>query len=304
MTDALAKLDRDWLADHPLPVHGDGTDKNSRGRVLLAGGARFVPGALRLSGEAALRAGAGKLQMATVADVAMHLGVLVPEAALIALPVDDRGEIGAEAIPVIREAMDRCDAFILGPGMSMTPTAAHMVATLLATPRNGLSVVLDAAAIGACSTLADALRAHDGRIVMTPHHGEMAALSGHDVDDIAANDAAIAREIATRYGAVVALKGTTTVIAAPDGTAIRFDGGGVGLATGGSGDVLAGLIGGLVARGADPLTAAGWGVWLHGEAGRLVGETLGPIGFLARDLLLPIPRLMAFSTPKPSIGFG
>lgn len=304
MIRASRQLDRDWLADHPLPVHGEGTDKNSRGRVLLAGGARFVPGALRLTGEAALRAGAGKLQMATVADVAMHLGVLVPEAAMIALPVDNDGEIGRDAVPVIRDAMDRCDAFILGPGMSDTPTAAYMVAALIAAPRDGLSIVLDAAAIGACSTLVDTVRAHGGRIVMTPHHGEMAALTGYEVERIAANDVDVASEIAARYDAVIALKGTTTVVAAPDGTTIRFEGGGVGLATGGSGDVLAGLIGGLIARGADPLTATGWGVWLHGEAGRLVGETLGPLGFLARELLLPIPRLMAFSTPKPSIGFG
>ena len=114
----MIDLNRDWLADHPLPLHGEGTDKNSRGRVLLAGGARFVPGALRLTGEAALRAGAGKLQMATVADVAMHVGVLVPEAAMIALPTGDDGEIGGDAVPVIEQALENCDAFILGPGMS------------------------------------------------------------------------------------------------------------------------------------------------------------------------------------------
>ena len=138
---------------------------------------------------------------------------------------------------------------------------------------------------------------------MTPHHGEMAALTGHDVDHIADNDAEVAAEIARRFDAVVALKSGSTVIAAPDGTTLRYHGGGVGLATGGSGDVLAGLIGGLIARGAAPLVAAAWGVWLHGEAGRLVGETLGPIGFLARDLLIAVPRLMAHAKPKTKIGF-
>jgi ADP-dependent NAD(P)H-hydrate dehydratase len=299
----MTALDRDWLADHPLPVHGAGTDKNSRGRVLLAGGARFVPGALRLTGEAALRAGAGKLQMATVADVAVQLGVLVPEAAMIALPAGADGEIGTAAIPVIEAAMTHCDTFILGPGMSETPASTALVAALLGKARDDLSFVLDAAAIGACTDLTGVIRVHGGRVVMTPHYGEMAALTGRPVADIASNDEGVACEVADKYGAVVALKGSSTVIAAPDGMVVHYDGGGVGLATGGSGDVLAGLIGGLLARGASPLAAAAWGVWLHGEAGKLVGETLGPIGFLARDLLLPIPRLMAFSMPKPGIGF-
>lgn len=297
-------LDADWLANHPLPEPASGSDKNSRGRVLVAGGGRFVPGALRLTGEAALRAGAGKLQLATVAEIALHLGVLVPEAAVIALPAEADGEIGAGAANVLEDALTRCDAFVLGPGMSDVTATATLVEHLVAAPRDGLSLVLDAAAIGVCTELSHLLRAHGGRLVLTPHHGEMAALTGLDADTIAADDAGVARRAAADFGAVVVLKSAATVIAAPDGTLIRYDGGGVGLATGGSGDVLAGLIGGLLARGAAPLTAAAWGVWLHGEAGRLVGETIGPIGFVARELLLPIPRLMAHSRPKASIGFG
>ncbi len=300
----MMPLDTDWLAAHALPDHPPGTDKNSRGRVVVMGGARFVPGALRLTGEAALRAGASKLQLATVADVAMHLGVLVPEAAMIALPVDGDGEIGEPAMAVIDDAIDRCDAFILGPGMSETAQSAPLVAALLARPRDGLSLVLDAAAIGACVDLDDAVRAHGGRVVMTPHHGEMAALTRRPVDDIATNDADVAAEIARRYDAVVALKSDRTVIAAPDGTVVRYEGGGIGLATGGSGDVLAGLIGGLVARGAEPLAAAAWGVWLHGEAGRRIAEMIGPIGFLARELLPLIPRLLTTPAKRPGIGLG
>lgn len=297
-------LDRDWLDRHPLPVHKSGTDKNSRGRVLLVGGARFVPGALRLTGEAALRAGAGKLQMATVADVAMHVGVLVPEAAMIALPADSDGEIGPDALSLIEQALAHCDAFILGPGMSKTEHSQSLVHAALAHPRDGLSIVLDAAAITVCSEIAERISAHDGRVVMTPHHGEMASLTGKDIRDIAANPQEAASDVARRFGAVVALKADRTCVAAPDGRMIVYKGGGVGLATGGSGDVLAGLVGGLLARGADPLTATAWGVWLHGEAGRLIGETLGPIGLLARDLLMPIPRLMGTSAPRTSIGFA
>lgn len=300
----MTTLDIDWLAAHPLPEHGDNTDKNSRGRVLLAGGARLVPGALRLTGEAALRAGAGKLQMATVSDVAMHLGVLVPEAAMIALPVDHDGEIGTAAIPAIERAMGGCDAFILGPGMSETRQSEDLVAALLAKPRAGLSIVLDAAAIGACSTLEAVVRGHDRRVVMTPHHGEMAALTGHAVHYIASDTSSVARDVAQRFGAVTVLKGSATVIATPDGETLDYAGGGVGLATGGSGDVLAGLIGGLIARGAAPFDAAAWGVWLHGEAGKLLAETMGPIGFLAREVVGHIPRLMRSVGPRAPIGFS
>lgn len=292
-------LDAAWLAAHPLPQHGANTDKNSRGRVVLAGGARFVPGALRLTGEAVLRAGAGKLQLATVSDIAVHLGVLVPEAAMIALPFDDRGEICTSAIPIIEHAIERCDTFILGPGMSETHQSETLVDVLLAKPREGLSLVLDAAAIGVLTNLTETVRAHGGRVVMTPHHGEMAAMTGLDTGHIAGNDEAVATDIARRYDAVVALKSSETVIAAPDGTLLRYAGGGVGLATGGSGDVLAGLVGGLVARGAAPLVACAWGVWLHGEAGRACAKSLGPIGFLARELLAEVPRLMASLDQRP-----
>ena len=291
------QLDIAWLSAHPLPEHGAGTDKNSRGRVVLAGGARFVPGALRLTGEAVLRAGAGKLQLATVSDAAMHLGVLVPEAAMIALPVDGDGEIGTDAIPIIEQAIERCDVFILGPGMSETRKSETLVDALIARPRDGMSLVLDAAAIGVLTNLVDPLCAHGGRAVLTPHHGEMAALTGLDAKHIAANDEAVAIEVARKYNAVVALKSSTTVVATPDGTCLRYGGGGVGLATGGSGDVLAGLIGGLIARGATPFAGAAWGVWLHGEAGRACAAAQGPIGFLARELLAEIPRLMA-SVPR------
>src|SRR6187549_84480 len=103
-------LDRSWLQRHPLPSPAPGGDKNARGRVLVVGGAEFVPGALRLTGEAALRAGAGKLQLATVRAAAMALAVHVPEAAMIALPADEDGEIGVEAAGLLAERLDSCDA--------------------------------------------------------------------------------------------------------------------------------------------------------------------------------------------------
>ncbi|MDX3910233.1 MAG: NAD(P)H-hydrate dehydratase [Sphingobium sp.] len=286
-------IDRDWLASHPLPSHGPGTDKNSRGRVLIAGGAEFVPGALRLTGEAALRAGAGKLQMATVRSVAMALGVLVPEAAMIALPGDDDGEIAASASETLIESLGRCDTMIFGPGMGRGDTVSALLRALLEEPHTERAIVLDAAAIAGAAGLAELTARHQGRVVMTPHFGEMSALTGRDVEEIEADPEGIARQVAQDYGGLVVLKSSATVIVTPDGASLGYSSDCTGLATGGSGDVLAGVIGGLMARGAEPLVAAAWGVWLHGEAGLRVEKTIGPMGFLARDLLIEIPRLMA-----------
>jgi ADP-dependent NAD(P)H-hydrate dehydratase len=286
-------IDRDWLDAHPLPTHAQDTDKNARGRILVVGGARFVPGALRLTGEAALRSGAGKLQLATVADAAMALGVLVPEAAMIALPVDGDGEIGQSAVPVLTDALARCDALVLGPGMSSD--AGELVDALTLMPRDELTILLDAAAITACKTLQANLLSHKSRVILTPHHGEMASLTGADIEDVRRDTKRIACRTADEFGAVVILKSDTTVVASPGQPAMLYDGGGIGLATGGSGDVLAGIAGGLAARGADPLTAAVWAVWLHGEAGKALAHSIGPIGFLARELVPLIPRLMAES---------
>jgi ADP-dependent NAD(P)H-hydrate dehydratase len=197
-------LDTGWLDAHPLPRHLGEIDKNSRGRVLLAGGAAMVPGALRLTGEAALRAGAGKLQMATVESVALPLGMLVPEAAAIGLPEED-GEIGIKAVPLLRSAMERCDTFILGPGMGDCDRAAALVEGLLGEAREGMSVLLDAAAIACADRLHAMLQRHDGRLVLTPHHGEMAKLAGCEATAIAADPRGAAHEAAQRCGGVVAL---------------------------------------------------------------------------------------------------
>src|SRR3546814_8288846 len=171
-------IDRDWLAANPLPTPNDGHDKNSRGRVLVVGGAEFVPGTLRLTGEAALRAGAGKLQMATVRSAAMSLGVLVPEAAMIALPSDEDGEIAAEAAAILMERVKHCDAPILGPGMSISPRTDQLVAGLLTEPWPQRTIVLDAAALTSANEPPPGIARHEGRVILTPHPGEMAQLAG------------------------------------------------------------------------------------------------------------------------------
>ncbi|HVJ01792.1 MAG TPA: NAD(P)H-hydrate dehydratase [Sphingomonas sp.] len=289
----MIELDHAWLAANPLPQPAADTDKNERGRVLAAGGSRTVPGALRLPGEAALRAGAGKLQLASVEAVVLALGMAMPEAAVFPLSANDAGELGEDAGAELCAYLERCDTLVLGPGMGAKCPAAAILSPVLAQPRDSLSLVLDAAAIAAASSFTKAIRGHAGRVILTPHPGEMCKLMACDAARVASDPAGLAREAAERFHATVALKGPETWIACPGEPLLRYPGGGPGLATGGSGDVLAGIAGGLLARGTSPRVAAAWAVWLHGEAGRRLAERIGPIGFLGRELLAEIPALMA-----------
>ncbi len=292
----MIAIDAAWLCTHPLPALHDDTDKNERGRVLAVGGSRLVPGALRLTGEAVLRAGAGKLQMATIAPAALMLGMAMPEAAVIALPEAEDGEIdGAAARAALDDAIGRCDAVVIGPGMSGADGCVALVEHVLGLIGPDGAAVLDAAAIGACRTCADAVRRCRGAVVLTPHRGEFAALTGHDADWIADHAEQAARDVARDLRATLVLKGGSTWVASPDDEPLCYPGGGPELATGGSGDVLAGVLAALLARRAGAMTAAGWAVWAHGEAGRERTSALGGAGLLARDLPELLPRLLARS---------
>ncbi|MBC9033868.1 NAD(P)H-hydrate dehydratase [Sphingomonas sp. JC676] len=287
----MITLDADWLAEHPLPEIEAETDKNARGRVLIAGGSRTVPGALALTGEAAFRAGAGKVQLATVDPAALPLGIAMPEAAVFGLPANEDGEIAAEAASKLLELLQACDTLVLGPGMGPQSAATPIVQRLLDENERRRTILLDAAAIGGARDCAAAVRTHAGRIVLTPHPGEMVQLMGCDEAEVRDGPEALARSAAERFGTIVLLKRAETWIAAPGEQVLRYEGGGPGLATAGSGDVLAGILGGLLSRGAEPRVAAAWAVWLHGESGRRRAAASGKIGFLARELLGEIPRL-------------
>jgi hydroxyethylthiazole kinase-like uncharacterized protein yjeF len=171
--------------------------------------------------------------------------------------------------------------------------AAHaLLSPLVRRVSDECVLVLDAAAVIALADDASMLEPLNGRAVLTPHAGEMASLLGVDKREVGRNPADVARAAAHRFAAVVALKGAETFVAHPDGSAYRYTGGTVGLATSGSGDTLAGVVAGLAARGAPPLHAAVWGAYLHGSAGRVLARRVGRVGFLARELLDEIPPLL------------
>jgi hydroxyethylthiazole kinase-like uncharacterized protein yjeF len=284
-------LDSTWLREHPLPPPDPHGDKNARGRVFAVGGCAGVPGGLLLTAEAALRTGAGKVQAASVASSTLALGIAMPEIGVIPLDDDEEGEIGGDLSPV-EEAFRRCDAAIVGPAMYSAATAGRIVDTLLAAKDCEAALVLDCAALMSLGRRASQLARRAPATILTPHMGEMAAMLECETEDIEADRFGAVRRAADRFAAVVVLKGSTSLIADPSGTMFAYAGGGVGLATGGSGDVLAGMAAGLAARGAEPLSAALWAVWLHGEAGRRCAEQIGPLGFLARELLAHVPGLM------------
>jgi ADP-dependent NAD(P)H-hydrate dehydratase len=289
----MTSLDRAWLAAHPLPQPGSDTDKNKRGRVLIAGGSETVPGALRLTGEAAFRAGAGKVQLAVPDRTAIPLGIAMPEAAVFPLPVNAAGELGEAAGEALAPLLERCDALALGPGTGSDADAEALLGTVLRRLPDEPALLLDAAMLAAAPQLAGEIRALGGRVVLTPHPGEMAALMGCDEAETRESPDRLARDAADRFGATVLLKGAETWIATPGAALLHYPGGGPGLATGGSGYVLAGIIAGLLSRGAAPQLAGAWGVWLHGEAGRTLAARNGPLGFLGRELPGEVPALLA-----------
>jgi hydroxyethylthiazole kinase-like uncharacterized protein yjeF len=277
----------------PLPRVGADADKESRGRALIVGGSRQVPGALLLAGVGALRAGAGKLQLATAAACAAPMGIAVPESMVVGLAVNRHGEIAARAAAAaLRAHAAETDALLVGPGMADDLATHFLVRSLVRRLDGGATLVIDAGCLRALHDDEGVLAPLQGRAVLTPHAGEMASLLGIDKSDVEADPANVARLAAERFGAVVVLKGAESWIAAPDGSLYRFEGKAVGLATSGSGDVLAGVLAGLAARGASALVAALTAVWAHGEAGSLLGRRIARVGFLARELLPEIPAIL------------
>lgn len=281
-------IDAALLRAWPLPQpDGDG-DKEDRGRVLVVAGSREMPGAAILAGTAALRAGAGKLVIATPQSVATAVGASVPEARVIALPEASDGGPAPGALPALQAIAENTAAVVIGPGMLGPLSTPGLVQALLPLCRNAV-VLLDALAM-------DALRSvdrFDQPVILTPHAGEMAHLTGRGKEDLQEEPRATALRTAKDWNAVVALKGATTCIAAPDGRNWLHELEVPGLGTSGSGDVLAGIIAGLAARGCPPEQAAAWGVALHARAGEALARSAGPLGYLARELPPQLPRLMS-----------
>lgn len=281
-------LDRTALDSNPLPPIIDG-DKESKGRILIVAGSREVPGAALLVATAAMRAGAGKLRIATVASIAQQVGMAMPEAMVIALPEHRRGGFARSAVRQIADQAADADAIVAGPGVTHGETCRRIADRLLESPAR---LALDAALLRSLSPLEEDELDRETMPVLLPHAGELAALLDTGEDEVAAHPVRCGLRAAQLYRSVVLVKGVTSHVVHPDGRSWTYRGGAPGLGVSGSGDVLAGIVGGLLSRGADPLAALLWGVWLHGEAGAALARKVAPIGFLAREIADEIPALL------------
>ncbi|AXH92927.1 NAD(P)H-hydrate dehydratase [Micromonospora aurantiaca] len=272
---------RDWAL--PVPTGG----KEARGTVLVVGGSRFTPGAVLLAGVAALRAGAGVLQLAAAESTAASLSIQVPEALVIGLPETGDGAVRGDPGDLLRGLVAEADVVAVGPGLTDIEATGELLRLVLDAAGRETALVLDAYALGALSHAPELLAGAGRKAVLTPNLTEARHLLGRDPgDDLDAE----AVELAGRYDAVVSLYGH---IATPDGRAWREESGDAGLGTSGSGDVRAGLLAGLLSRGADPAQAACWAAFAHAVSGQRLVPRYGRIGFLARELLDEIPYTIA-----------
>lgn len=283
------ELTRTALRSFPLPAQGDG-GKDDHGRLLVVAGSRRTPGSALLCALAAFRSGAGRVRIATFADLAIPLSMHMPEALVIPLEETRDGGCTRASVHELADRAHEADAILAGPGMARSRSAGAIADALL---HSDAPLVIDAALLHVLAPLAAECRSARVPPVLLPHAREMAALLGCRAEDVERDRLAAARAAAELYGAVVVAKGAQSHIAAPDGRTWTFKGGAPGLGVAGSGDTLAGIVGALLARGADPLTALLWGVLLHGEAGAALARKVGPVGFLAREIPDEIPALLS-----------
>ena len=284
---AAKTLDDAALRGWSLPSLDEDGDKEARGLAVVIAGSVQMPGAALLAAQAALRAGAGKVVIATVEQAATELSLAVPEARVVGLQATPQGGIEPAGAALLEFCLGRARTVLIGPGM-VDEAASCELARWLRRRYPQLPVILDAAAIPA----ADPPMPEAGPVLLTPHAGEMAHLAGVPKEAVLADAQHTACAAAARLQALVALKGASTVIAHPDGRVWLHQASVVGLGTAGSGDVLAGLIAGFAARGAPLEQAAAWGVAVHARAGMRLAERFGRVGYLASELSAEVPAVV------------
>ena len=278
----LAVTDVPQLPPRPLD-----SNKGMYGRVLIVAGSRGMSGAAVLCAAAALRGGAGLVRVAVPEDILPLVASANPCYTTAPLPQDAHGRLSAEALPQLLELVRGNSVVELGPGLGQSGELGDMLAFVL--EQTTTPLVLDADALNVLVGRLGALRKHRGPIVLTPHPGEFARLLGCDIPTVQARRRELAAEFARTHGVVVVLKGNGTVVT--DGQRVYVNTtGNPGMATGGSGDVLGGLIAALLGQQLEPFAAAQLGVYLHGLAGDLARGQVGETSLIAADLLDFLPR--------------
>jgi len=280
-----------WIARN-LPARPERAHKGDFGRLLVVAGSLEYPGAAVLAALGAMRAGAGVVRVATADSVAARVATSVPELTWMALDEEAPGLIAPGGWRRVTTEARGYDALVIGPGLGRQPATQRRARQLIGAV--ALPVVVDADALNALAAEPRWWRSIRASLVLTPHPGEFARLAG-TAPDAADDDARAvgAAEAAARWGQVVILKGARTVVAEPEGELYRANVATPALATAGSGDVLAGVIGAFLAGGATPLAAAGCGVGVHGAAGLIAADRIGSAGVMARDIANLLPEAIA-----------
>ena len=287
------------LPSRPLEAH-----KGTFGRLLVVAGSRNFVGATVLACGGAYRAGAGLVTLATPRSVYPIAAAALAEATHLPLPETDGGAISADATASVRESMSEYAAAAIGCGLGQDPETRQFIQELLLdgssdAPVPAVPLVLDADALNALAQIPAWHHTLKASAVLTPHPGEMARLYGMTTDQVQERRLDLACQAAQEWGQVVVLKGAFTIVAAPDGTTRISPFANPGLASGGTGDVLTGIIGGLLTQGLSPLDAASCGVYIHAAAAEELRHTIGDAGLMATDLLPEIPRqIMALKASR------
>ncbi|MFC1933104.1 NAD(P)H-hydrate dehydratase [Chloroflexota bacterium] len=279
----------DW-ARSVLPKRPLGANKGTFGRVLVVAGSINYIGAAYLACSGAIRIGAGLVTLATAASLQPILASKLTEVTYLPLPESSPDIISPRATSLINQALSRYDVLLLGCGLGQSKSAIKLIKSILLRLKPELpSLVLDADALNTLAQIPNWWQQLAGDAILTPHPGEMARLARMSIDEVQSDRVGIAKKMALEWHKTIVLKGAYTIIAAPDGQSRINPIANPGLASAGTGDVLTGVIAGLVAQGLNLFDAAVCGVYLHGEAGEMVKNIIGDAGMIASDLLPALP---------------
>ena len=268
-----------------LPPRPADSNKGTFGRVLVVSGSLGMSGAAVLCGSAALRAGAGLVRVAVPSGILPIVAAGNPCYMTAPMPQDEHGRFTDSAAPQLVGLAQGNNVVAMGPGFGRSPTITALVSALLT--QLSMPIVLDADGLNALHT--DRLRDRAGPLVITPHPGEFARLSGLDIPTIQSRRQEVSTRFAAEHGVTLVLKGQGTVVT--DGQRVFINStGNPGMATAGSGDVLTGVIAAFLAQGLEPFAAAQLGVYVHGLAGDMARDALGEVGMIAADLLSYLPQ--------------
>ena len=267
-----------------LPDRKADSHKGNYGKILLLCGSRGYTGAAYLAAMGALRSGAGLVYLAVPESIYAIEACKLTEAIVLPLP-DEGGKLSLAALPEIRRLLPKMDAVLIGCGLGQSAGTLAALRTVLEEFRG--PVVVDADGINLLAGHMDILRERHAPTILTPHAGEFARIGG----DNNADRVSETRRFAEEYGCILLLKGHETVISDGKETYVNQTGN-PGMAVGGSGDVLSGIIVSLLGQGIEPLKAAACGAWLHGRAGDICAERIGQYGMLPTDMVEVLPRLL------------